>query len=197
MNLSMSKPPAAFLLVLFLLAEGCIGGGESGADDDTADSGTESAELAGLINDYRVEQGLSSVSLSASLTAVAEAHVNDLEDNNPDTGECTLHSWSGNGNWSACCYTADDAQAQCMFSKPTEISSGVYTSDGFEIAVRNTISMTPELALSSWQSSDPHHDVILNRDTFAAVEWKALGVAISDHYAVAWFGREDDPAGVP
>lgn len=187
------------LIILLLLVGGCSGGGENGTseEDDATDSETAAEELAGLINDYRVEQGLSSVPLSASLTAVAETHVSDLEDNNPDTGDCTLHSWSGSGAWSACCYTADDAEAECMFSKPTEISGGVYTSDGYEIAVRNTLSMTADLALESWQSSDPHHDVILNRDEWAAVEWKALGVALSTHYAVAWFGREVDPAGEP
>lgn len=186
------------LLILSVMASACGGlAGDSDTEENDSD-GTESGEdLATLINDYRVEQGLAAIPLSASLTQVAEAHVNDLEENNPDTGDCTLHSWSENGDWTTCCYTADNAEAECMWMKPEEITGGVYASEGYEIAALHTSSMNPERALDLWQSSDAHHDVILNRDDWAAVEWKAMGVGISAHYAVAWFGTEDDPAGTP
>jgi hypothetical protein len=79
-------------------------------------------ELAQLINNYRNENGLPSVPISQSLTAVAQWHVIDLHENIPDTGSdhgfaCNMHSWSGAQPtlWSAVCYTSDHQYAQGMW----------------------------------------------------------------------------------
>lgn len=200
-NTLMTKAGRLFLFLLFIFI-GCSGistGGDGNDDtDDGSDNGSDSDdatdEVATVINEYRLEQGLDEIPLSSSLKAVAEAHVQDLEENNPDTGDCNTHSWSDEGDWTACCYTSDHAEAECMWDKPDEITDGVYTSEGYEIAVFTTSIMTADAALESWQSSDPHLDVILNRDVWESVEWKALGAAISEHYAVTWFGTEEDPA---
>ncbi len=148
--------------------------------------------FAELINAYRVEQGLSEIPVSPSLTLVADTHVKDLENNNPNQGNCNLHSWSSNGNWSSCCYTPDHAQADCMWDKPRELT--IYTGNGYEIAAWSSSDITAEQALSMWQSSSGHHDVILNNNTWANTQWKAIGAAIYKGYAVVWFGSEIDPA---
>jgi len=165
---------------------------------DTSDSSDpeESTSLADVINQYRVKQGLNAIPLSVSLTMVAEAHVADLENNNP-YGSCNLHSWSNQGNWSACCYTGDHAKAQCMWDKPREITDEIYSGYGYEISAQNSGKMTAKGALEQWKGSTGHHNVILNRDIWADNNWRAIGAAVSAHYAVVWFGTESDPAGSP
>ena len=36
----------------------------------------------------------------------------------------SMHSWSANGSWTPCCYTADHARKECMWNKPGEITGG-------------------------------------------------------------------------
>ncbi len=146
--------------------------------------------LSEVINAYRVEKGLTEINISTALTAVAQAHVKDLADNQPDGGECNLHSWSGKGSWTACCYTSDHAQAQCMWDKPREITD--YQGNGYEIAAWSSNEITANEALALWQKSEGHHNVILNKDIWANNDWNAIGAAIYKGYAVVWFGKEAD-----
>jgi hypothetical protein len=153
--------------------------------------------MAEVVNHYRREQGLPAIPVSASLTLVAKAHVKDLQNANPVGGRCNIHSWSNKGNWSPCCYTNDHAKAECMRKKPSEITRGVYSGNGYEISVVFAGKMTPNIALYSWQGSRLHHDVILNRNKWRDMRWNAMGGAVSENYAVVWFGKEPDPAGSP
>jgi hypothetical protein len=156
--------------------------------------GIDLTELVATINGYRVSRGLPSIPVSVSLTRVAEAHVRDLEINSPHGGVCNAHSWSSSGNWTACCYTADHAQAECVWRKPREITGGVYTGNGYEIAISGATDLSAVGALAVWQGSQPHHDVILNRATWADNVWRAVGAANSGRFAVVWFGELSDPA---
>lgn len=191
-----------FVLVLFLFCVGCISSGNG--DNDSGDSGGDGAsdsdntstgnELVNLVNEYRIEQGLDTIPISASLTAVAEAHVDDLQNNTPDEGDCNMHSWSGEGDWTSCCYTPDNAEAQCMWDKPNEITNGVYTGYGYEIAATGNAGLTAEEALDQWKNSVLHNDVMVNQGAWVDVEFRAIGAAMSENYAVVWFGEETDPA---
>lgn len=157
--------------------------------------GVDTTELVAAVNAYRVSQGLPAVTVSKSLTRVADAHVRDLELNAPHGGVCNLHSWSSNGSWTPCCYTGDHAQAQCMWRKPREITGGVYTGNGYENAAGGgSGNLTTSAALNLWRGSQPHHDVILNRGVWANLTWRAIGAANSGRYAVLWFGEQVDPA---
>lgn len=149
--------------------------------------------LSQLLNAYRAAHGLPAVPASPSLDKVAEAHARDLERHTPQ-GACNMHSWSNNGPWSACCYTDDHARAQCMWDKPREITGGLYRSEGFEISAWYSARMTPEIALASWHGSPAHLGLLLNREGWSDVRWQAMGTAISEHYAVVWFGETRDPA---
>ena len=162
------------------------------ADDDDAsddDDGPSDADLVDAINDYRETQALPRIPLSPSLMLVARSHVADLIENDPVGGSCNLHSWSDAGEWSACCYTPDHAQAQCMWDKPSELTD--YAGYGYEIAATGT-SLGIDDALAVWKSSDGHNNVIVNEDIWKDFEWHALGAAIEGSYAVAWFGVEAD-----
>lgn len=146
-----------------------------------------SGDLASIINQYRVSQGLTAIPISPSLTFVAEEHVKDLANNQPAQGNCNMHSWSDKGNWSACCYTDDHAQAQCMWDKPREMTD--YTGNGYEISAWSSGDITENQALEIWKASSGHHNVIINEGVWSNIEWNAIGAAIYKGYAVVWFGE--------
>ncbi|MBA2661181.1 MAG: hypothetical protein H0U74_02720 [Bradymonadaceae bacterium] len=145
--------------------------------------------LFDAINAYRQENSLAPIALSYSLTAVARAHVKDLNDHRATVlvGTCNMHSWSGHGPWSACCYTPDHAQASCMWNKPREITN--YPGNGYEISASTA---NPTTALSLWKNSSGHNAVILNQGIWTQT-WRAMGIGAEGGYAHVWFGRELDP----
>ena len=152
----------------------------------------EEEKLFHLINDYRSTRGLPGIPFSVSLTKVAQAHVRDLEnhfDFNPN-GECNPHSWSAEGNWTACCYTNDHKAAECMWDKPLEISG--YDSPGYEIAYFSSAGATAAEGLEGWIRSPAHHPLIINSGIWDQVSWQAVGVGIYGKYAVVWFGQMEE-----
>jgi len=154
----------------------------------------DEATLAQLMNNYRQAQGLAPISVTASLTAVAQWHVWDLDVNHPQGGECNLHSWSDGSLWTPVCYTADHANASGMWDKPREITTNAYTGNGFEIAYWTSGTASPAGALSGWQNSSGHNDVILNAGIWQSYNpWPAMGVGMRAGYAVIWFGSSADP----
>jgi hypothetical protein len=168
------------------------GDGDGDGDMTTDGCTPEAIELVALVNDYRAENALPPIPASPSLCTVATAHVHDLLDNAPHTQPgCNLHSWSDQGAWSACCYTADHTQAACMWNKPGELT--IYPGNGYENAASGAGS--PAQALDLWKSSQPHNEVILNLGIWADHPWQALGADVYQGYAVLWFGEEPDPAG--
>ena len=154
------------------------------------ESPSNSHILAEIINEYRQSKGLRAVKLSPYLMEVAELHVQDLEMNNPAKDDCNLHSWSKNRRWTSCCYRPNNDNEPCMWNKPREISLNKYRANGYEIAAWSSHTMTPEYALNLWIKSDGHHAVILNKGLWGAAHWKSMGVAMSEHHAVVWFGEQ-------
>lgn len=150
--------------------------------------GDEAERLIDAVYDLRAANGLTAIPLSPTLERVARAHVADLERHSRN-GRCNLHSWSPNGAWSPCCYTPDHAQARCMWEKPREIGRGAYLGDGFEIVCWHSERMTVDIAMRCWRDSRAHQNVLLNRREWRDIEWRALGVAMSAHYAVLWVGQ--------
>ncbi|MBN1819186.1 MAG: hypothetical protein JW833_00635 [Prolixibacteraceae bacterium] len=147
--------------------------------------------LTEAVNIYRTEKGLNKIPESASLNFVAETHVQDLFYNHPDTGLCNSHSWSGEGNWTAGCYTNDLSGAEIMWNKPFELTT--YTGYGYEITAFSTSgNITIEQIMAQWKKSEEHNNIILSRGTWSSVEWKAIGSAVFKNYAVVWFGKEPD-----
>lgn len=157
----------------------------------------QEAELADIVNDYREANGLARIPVSFSLSSVGQWHVWDLHTNNPVGGSCNLHSWSNArpALWQPMCYTADHAQAVQMWEKPRQITNNAYNSDGYENAASSSGTMTAALALQLWRNSQPHNDVILNRSIWTQLTWRAIGVGVSQHHAVLWFGTLSDPLG--
>lgn len=148
----------------------------------------EEKKLYDLIMTYRKTKGLPVIPLSSSLTFVAQTHAKNLADNQPDKGNCNMHSWSKKGKWQACCYTDDHAKAECMWNKPRELTS--YKGNGYEIAASAS---GAEEALLLWKKSVNHNNVIVNK-TIWKEPWNAIGIGIFGNYAVVWFGHELDTA---
>jgi uncharacterized protein YkwD len=154
--------------------------------------------LARYINEVRMDEGLPPVPYSPQLARVARAHVRDLTDNRPDSGtdrlgrRCTMHSWSGAGQWTPVCFTADNSKAAGMWNKPREITRGAYPGIGVEIAFRMGDGVTAEAAMDAWLDSPAHEAVIRELGPWRSADWRAMGVAIRGDYAVAWFGKEPD-----
>ncbi|HWQ12419.1 MAG TPA: CAP domain-containing protein [Roseiflexaceae bacterium] len=160
----------------------------------------EEAELVRLVNAYRAEHGLPPVPVSRSLTTVAQLHVRDLQEHSPNSGAdprglaCNLHSWSANGPWTPVCYTADHAYATGMWEKPREITG--YPGIGFENAFAiSGAHATAASALASWKGSAAHRATILQQEGWSRYAWPAMGVGISESFAVLWFGDAPDPQG--
>ncbi|MBX3258758.1 MAG: hypothetical protein KF782_03505 [Labilithrix sp.] len=158
--------------------------------------GARALELANAINSYRAQHGLAPIPISKSLTHVAETHVRDLQSSPKVAATCNGHSWSANGPWTPCCYTADHAQAKCMWDKPSELTQLKAT--GFEITIgqpgeTSGVVLDAPKALAAWQGSPLHNDVILNRGTWQSMTWRSLGAGIVDSHACAWFSDQADP----
>ncbi|GFE61182.1 CAP domain-containing protein [Geobacter sp. AOG2] len=159
-------------------------------------------ELWDLINNYRRENGLPPINSSRSLTKVARVHAIDLYSNTPAQGHdnrglgCSLHSWSGKGNWQEVCYTKDNKYAEFMWDKPREITNFTYTGDGYENAYSTSDKeINPKRVLEAWKNSPSHNAILLEKDQWAGSKLSALGVGVYKNYAIIWLGTESDPAG--
>ena len=157
-------------------------------------------KMAIALNQYRKEQGLKPIPVSASLSWVARIHVEDLKDHYVYGSSCNLHSWSPNAAWSSCCYRDDHKKAQCMWDKPRELSQ--YNGEGYEIAFYSTYNY-PDIdsfvkdALKGWKSSRGHHEVMMNRGKWTTANWQAMGIGANNEFIVIWFGEVTDLAGPP
>lgn len=158
---------------------------------------TEEAALVQAVNAYRVQNGRAALPASYWLSTTGQWHGWDLQANAPVGGNCNLHSWSAAmpNLWQAVCYTPDHAQAAQMWAKPKQISLNRYTRNGYENAAVAGGPMTASIALTAWQNSQAHREVILQQGAWAGVNFTGLGVGIVGNYAVLWFGDGTDPAG--
>lgn len=151
-------------------------------------------KLYDLVMAYRKSKGLPSIPVSVSLTYVAQTHAKDVVNQKLGDSPCNLHSWSEKGKWTPCCYTSDHKKADCMWSKPNELTS--YSSSGYEISAGSYSysNITPQEALDLWKKSSGHNQVILNQGIWKDNKWNAIGIGIFNGYACIWFGEALDTA---
>lgn len=184
-----------FFIVLLLIINQASG---QDIHSEQACISDEEYRLYILINEYREEKGQAAIPLSASLCYVAGAHAWDLQENRPDQGRCNMHSWSGNGPWTACCYTKDHKRADCIWAKPEELTQ--YDDHGYEVAYFSSSTVEEHndiayAALEGWKKSPGHNHMIINSYAWKRMKWNAIGLGIYGNYVVVWFGEKKDPAG--
>lgn len=157
----------------------------------------DEAALVQLVNNYRVQNGKPALPASRWLVTTGQWHVWDRIANNAVGGQCNAHSWSAAmpSLWQAVCYTPNHSEAAQMWAKPQQISHGIYNGNGFENTADAGGPMTAAQALSQWQGSPAHRDVILNQGSWAGISYGGLGVGIQGNYAVLWFGDRADSSG--
>lgn len=176
----------ALTLILFFIV--------TSFQSDTFTASNEEIRLWKLINVYRKENNLPQIPLSAKLTKVAKIHCKDLYDNFLiGTSVCNEHSWSDKGNWKAVCYTPDHAQKEEMWKKPLEIAG--YESYGFEIEHNHFPKddlCNAQCAINGWKGSLSHNNIMINKENWKDIKFKAMGVGMYKGYACVWFGELED-----
>lgn len=148
-------------------------------------------ELYEMISNYRQENGLSVIPLSASLSYVAYLHVRDLHQHRPDLLGCNLHSWSNRGAWTPCCYAKDQNRNRCMREKPRELTP--YKGEAQEVIFWENTPNAAYSALEWWKSIDAANQLFTNQGAWTNKKWNALGVAVYQGYVSVWFGELADP----
>ncbi|MCF6170388.1 MAG: SPOR domain-containing protein [Bacteroidales bacterium] len=129
---------------------------------------------------------------SPSLYYVAKLHVGDLAQNHPDTSVCNLSSWSGNGDWTACCYTPYLPNQDCMWDKPKELTRYPYR--GYELVSYFEDEFNVDSVISLWGNSRQVLDMLLTDGNFAKKKWVCMGVGMNSNYVSVWFGQREDRA---
>lgn len=142
----------------------------------------EELRLYEMVNQYRLQNGLSPIPLSPSLTRVANRHVRDLAEN---IGYLTP-------SWSDCRYDDNDSSTwNCMWQAPQRLNTA-YTTPGYEIIAANGYKIFAITALQQWQQNSAYQALMLNQSQWT-IPWQAMGVGIYQRYAVLWLGKEPDP----
>lgn len=177
------------ITILFFLVMPFIILGQKTLPDDFCIDRMEST-LFENINLLRIDYGMSELQLSASLSYVAELHVNDLQHNNPDTSICNLSSWSDKGDWTPCCYTKYLHNPDCMWDKPKQLTP--YSYRGYELVTFFEEDFNTDSVINLWSDSKETLDMILTRDNYSNKKWICAGIGISDNYISLWFGQRRD-----
>lgn len=146
--------------------------------------------LYSLINDYRTKIGLNVIPVSRSLCYVAKIHARDLYINNPDTGICSLNSWSDQGNWTPCCHSARTPNPICIVAKPKELAK--YPGEGHELAYWDSQGLNADTVLKFWRSYEQSRELLLNQKKWSHFNWKAIGIGMYKGYACVWVGEARD-----
>lgn len=161
-------------------------------------------EFMHLLNAYRAAHGLPEVTLSKVLSATANRHAIDQQQNigldffnsHPTY---TMHNWSdapvtnapGGG-------TLNPANWDNDYFAPVRIGFTAFTGYTFE----NTFRAWPgepsaRDALDGWKSSHGHNILMLNLEDWAPLTWNSVGIAFSGNFANLRFSEMTDSLGVP
>jgi hypothetical protein len=164
-------------------------------DDDSMCINQNELRLVSLINQFRVQNKLSEIPLSKSLSFVAKTHVYDLQVNRPDTSICNTASWSDKGKWSSCCFNNYVLKTECMWDKPKELTP--YKFKGYEISYFEEGIVNEDSLFRLWSTTGEVSDMLLSKGIHSDKKWLAIGAGISDNYACIWLGQRADPQGKP
>ena len=188
--------------LLFLLAT-------SGALWRRADARTLSqsygAPLCTLANDFRAENGLPPLAPSYTMEMIAQAHLDNLIENNHNlfNTQCNLHSWYTDTIYDSpiayCCYPA----TPCMAAKAQELTARWqtgYTSSAAENTYASSGSgfgaqASPERVIDSWKNSLKHRQLLLTSTGAtcgAVLNYTYTPQGMVNSLALLWIGMASD-----
>jgi sporulation related protein len=182
-----NKIKFTILIICILLVTNTLG--QKGPKNDFCLSNDE-LTLFDFINQLRKDYGKDLIQLSASLSYVANIHVNDLQTNNPDSSICNSSSWSDKGTWTPCCYNKYVYNPDCMWDKPKELTS--YTYRGYELVTYFADGVNVDSISQLWSDSKPVLDMLLTRGDYEKKKWICGGLSIGTNYVSLWFGQRKD-----
>jgi len=154
---------------------------------------TISMNLYHKVNAYRRQMGLDPILLSRSLSYIAAIHARDLLLHHPDRGPCNFHSWSGKGSWTPFCYPRDESKKASVWDKPRELTR--YPSKAYEIVYWENNPLKEDTIFMVWRTEEYFRAFLLNTGKWQGKPWNAIGIAVCENYACAWFGEAPDPEG--
>lgn len=152
-------------------------------------------KLYNMISEYRNRFDLPPIPLSKSLCFVASTHVKDLFFHHPDQSPCNFHSWSDKGQWKPFCYPRDENKKNSVWDKPKELTK--YKGKGYEIVYWENNPVSIDSIIPFWKSIDYFNSFLMNAGKWESKKWNAIGIAIYENYAAAWFGEIPDTNGEP
>ncbi len=150
-------------------------------------------DLFTRINDYRRQNDLPPLQLSKSLCYVATLHAKDLMLHHPDQGACNSHSWSDKSFWKPFCYPRDENKKNSVWDKPRELTT--YPARAYEIVYWENSPLVADTVMMVWKTEAYFNSFLLNTGKWRENPWNAIGIALYENYACAWFGESADPAG--
>ena len=157
----------------------------------------EELALYRMIMDYRAANGLPDIPLSQAMTITAGRHAVDSYYNIFKAG-VTLPYGTSMHSWSDAYYYTDGSTNSVMWGAPQRLGTG-YPANGYEISAQNYLSSAA--ALTAWQGSPVHNNLMVNLDHWSDDTWNAIGVGIEAHpdqyFYHVWFGKVADPTGPP
>lgn len=151
--------------------------------------------LANSINQFRQENDLEPVTLSQSLSYVADVHSKDLYFNFDPYGACGLYFWSDEGRWEPCCPAGDEKDLECIYDKPNELTG--YRSKGYEAVFYQSSGITSEVAYEHFKRDSSAMNLALETGRYDDKKWNAMGVSVFEGFASIWFGELIDEQGEP
>ena len=150
----------------------------------------DEADLFDMVNQMRVDYEKSQLQLSASLSFVASTHINDLQNNHPDTSICNMSSWSNKGDWTPCCYNKYVHDPNCMWDKPKELTPFPYR--GYELITYFEEGFNNDTVINLWSDSKDVLDMILTRGAYSKKRWICGGISIGTNHVSLWFAQRKD-----
>jgi hypothetical protein len=185
------KLPVSLTLCLFLLCSSFSLWGQN-VPADICYTPEEKA-LYDAIDAFRKEAQQTTIPYSKTLSYVAKLHAQDLFENRKDSEQCSMHSWSDKGFWTACCHNDTPEKSACMWEKPREVAG--YDGLGYELIYNG--GGNADKIMDRWKNSKFFADMLVHGGKWADKDWVAIGIGKYENYVVVWFGEVLDPLGSP
>jgi hypothetical protein len=78
-----------------------------------------------------------------------------------------------------------------VWDKPRELTK--YPSKAYEIVYWENTPLEKDTIIMVWKTEEYFNNFLLNSGKWQGKQWQAIGLAVYENYACAWFGEDPDP----